>query len=169
MGLPYLTLSTFKNRTLMASEEVDYVQTNAPGFVEGRIAIRTSWIHARLRKRYGASIPFSSPVPETVLGWLTALVSLDCMRKRGMNPNDVAGAAFQADADKAEAEVREAADSQAGLFDLPAIEALEGASNVSTGGPLGYSETSPYVSAVVERNNGRAEDATGTGTGDVEP
>ena len=165
MSLPYLDLATFKTRTFMAAGEVDYVESDSACFIAGRIAIRTSWIHSRLRKRYGASLPFSEPVPEIILNWITALVTLDAMRKRGMNPQDPAAELMREDATRAEAEVKEAADSKDGLFDLPSPE--EGGSNVTTGGPLGYSETSPYVSAVRERTQGRAEDGTGTGTGDV--
>lgn len=163
MTTPYLTLATFKTRTLMASGEVDYVEVDSPGFVDARIAIRTSYIHGRLRKRYGnngaqASLPFSAPVPEIVLGWLTAMVTLDVLRKRGINPQDPQATMYAADVDTALAELKEAADSKDGLFDLPSTNTDGSDSAVTTGGPLGYSETSPYVWMTVERNNGRAQD-----------
>ncbi len=161
---PYLTLSTFRARTLMAPVEVDYVETDSPGFVESRIAIRTSWMHQRLRKRYGKSLPFAAPVPEIILGWLVVLVTIDVMRRRGMNPQDPTAAQFVDDATKAEAELKEAADSKDGLFDIPTGD--DGDSAVTTGGPLGYSEASPYVWAVRERIAGRAEDFNRTGSGD---
>lgn len=164
MSLPYLTLETFKTRTLIAGGEVDYVEAEAPGFTAQRIAIRTSWIHSRLTKRYGKSLPFSDPVPETILGWLTAFVTLDILRKRGLNPQDTTADFLVADVAKAEAEVKEASDSKDGLFDLPSPEG--GGSNVTTGGPLGYSETSPYVWVSKQLQAGIAEDVSGDGTGD---
>ncbi len=165
MSLPYLTLASFRVRTLVGVGEVDYVEADSPGFTAARIAIRTSWIHQRLRKRYGKSLPFGDPVPEILLGWLTALVSLDVMRKRGLNPQDPAAQMLADDATKAEAEVKEAADSKDGLFDLEGQEA-SASSSVSTGGPLGYSETSPYVWADRERVAGRVEDRNRNGSGD---
>lgn len=164
MSTPYLDLAAFKARTLMASGEVDYVAQDSPGFVESRIAIRTSYIHGRLRKRYGnngaqSTLPFSAPVPEIVLGWLTSMVTLDVLRKRGINPQDPQAAMYAADAETALAELKEASDSKDGLFDLPSSNVDGSDSAVTTGGPLGYSETSPYVWTIVERNNGRAQDA----------
>ncbi len=166
MALPYLTLASFRVRTLMGVGEVDYVEADSPGFTEARIAIQTDWLHQRLRKRYGKSLPFGVPVPEIVLGWLTALVSLDVMRKRGINPQDPAAEMLAADVLTAKEEIKEAADSKDGLFDLSS-NATDESSNVTTGGPLGYAETSPYVSMTRQRSAGRADDRNGTGGGDA--
>lgn len=157
MALPtYLDLPGFRQRTLMSVIEVDYVEVDSPGFTASRIAFATSYIHGRLRKRYGASLPFSAPYPEIILRWITELVTYDVLRKRGLNPQDPTAEMYRADAQRAFDEIKEAADSKDGLFDLPSPE--EGASNVSTGGPLGYSETSPYVWTDYERSIGRSED-----------
>jgi hypothetical protein len=144
--------------------EVDYVETDSPGFVASRVNVAISYIHGRLRKRYGNSLPFSAPYPEIILDWITRLVSYEVLRKRGLNPQDPNAEMFKADAERALAELKEAADSRDGLFDLPSPE--EGDSNVSTGGPLGYSEQSPYVWTNTQRQQGRAEDAqSGQNTG----
>ncbi len=164
MSLPYLTLATFRTRTIAGVGEVDYVEADSPGYTAARIAIRTSWIHQRLRKRYGKSLPFGDPVPEIILGWLTALVTLDVLRKRGLNPQDPTAEMFAADALKAEEEIKEAADSKEGLFDLEG--SAGGASNVTTGGPLGYSEASPYVAFDRQWVTGRTEDGNHSGSGD---
>lgn len=164
MALPYLTLETFRARSLMSVVEIDYVETDSPGFIDTRITVATSYIHGRLRKRYGATLPFGDPVPEILREWIVKLVTYECIRKRGINPSDPTAEAYKADAERALAELKEAADSKDGLFDLPSPE--DGDSNVSTGGPLGYSETSPYVWAQKQRNSGVQEDADGTGEGD---
>jgi hypothetical protein len=75
--------------------------------------------------------------------------------KRGCNPSDAQLVELFKDAEKAEAEIKEAADSETGLFDLPL---QSGASAISKGGPLSYSETSPYVWSTLQRDTGRGED-----------
>lgn len=153
---PYLDLAGFRARTMMATPEVDYVETDSPGFVLSRIAVAISYIHGRLRKRYGNSLPFGAPYPEIILDWIVRIVSYEVLRKRGANPQDPNCVQFKEDADRALAELKEAADSKDGLFDLPSPE--EGDSNVTTGGPLGYTETSPYVWGDYQRIQGQAED-----------
>lgn len=158
MALPaYLTLAQFRARTMLPAVEVDYVETDSSGFTATRINVAISYIHGRLRKRYGSSLPFASPYPEIILDWITRIVSYEVLRKRGINPQDPSAEMFRADAERALTELKEAADSKDGLFDLPSPE--EGDSNVSTGGPLGSSETSPYVWSTYQRRQGQAEDA----------
>ena len=107
---------------------------------------------------YSADNQYSAatPVPEAVLGWLVALVTIDLYRKRGVNPQDPTIQMVQDDATRALAELKEAADSDIGLFDLPQSDDLNSA--VDTGGPLGYSEASPYKWADKEARHGRRED-----------
>lgn len=96
------------------------------------------------------------PVPEIVLGWITTLVTDDLYRKRGRDPQDPAMVDLRDDVTRTLGEIKEAADSKDGLFDLPVSEDLDSA--VTTGGPLGYSETSPYVWPVIEKSVGQSED-----------
>lgn len=260
----YLDLLGFRRRTIMPAQDVDVLAELSPGFIEARIALRTSLVNARLRKRYGnnlaaSALPFgatppalaasgTSPpmpatlagvplvgsqqivlaivvggtlgtatvkvsvdggvsfappiataatlalnaanagaatglsalfpagtygtdnaytaptaVPEAILGWLTALVTLDAYQRRGANPQDPQMVLVVDAATAALAELKEAADSKDGLFDLPVNEAADSA--VTTGGPLGYSETSPFVWRRVEAELGIAEDIAHTGTG----
>ena len=114
----------------------------------------------------GARYQAAPPVLEFVLGWITTLVTDDCYRARGRDTQDPTMVDLRADVERTLADIKEAADSKDGLFDLPVSEDLDSA--VTTGGPLGYSETSPYVASVIERNIGQAEDravnaATGIG------
>lgn len=105
----------------------------------------------------------ATPVPGTMLRWLTILVTFDAYQKRGANPQDPALTWIKDAWDETKAEIREAADSKDGLFDLPASEDVDSA--ITTGGPLGYSETSPYVWTDAEERAGRAEDRSRSGTG----
>lgn len=251
---PYLDLAGFGRRTSMPGSEVTYIETDSPGFTASRIAVQSSWINGRLRKRYGntgknnslplgqnaptllaagtappsASLsgrptvgsvaivvtvpvggalgvaqmkvsidggisfgpttvtaasqgvpgtgltltfaplgPFSTdnvysaatPVPEIVLGWLTTLVTFDLYARRGINPSDPTFAQLQTDVERVTLEVKEAADSKDGLFDLPVSEDLDSA--VTTGGPLGFSDASPYAWQDRQARHGRAQDAHG--------
>lgn len=83
------------------------------------------------------------PVPETILRWLTILVTADVFRRHGVNPNDPLMVGLVDEVKQVRAEIEEAANSQTGLFDLPTSE--DQASAVTTGGPFVYSEQSPYT------------------------
>ncbi|HEY6464090.1 MAG TPA: hypothetical protein VIY73_28170 [Polyangiaceae bacterium] len=99
----------------------------------------------------------ASPVPEAFLDWLTVLVTLDAYDKRGHNPQDPALARLATRELEVRAEVKEAADSKDGLYDLPTSE--DESSAISSGGPLGASSASPYVSFSEQARRGREEDA----------
>jgi hypothetical protein len=141
MATPYLDLAGFTLRTVMPPGDVQLVEMKAPGYVAARLVIAQSKLDSRLRKRY--AIPFATPIPEIVLGWLTALVTPDVYRKRGVDPQDPQIASVEKDRDEAVAEIKEAADSQDGLFDLPLNEAMQ-TSAITSGGPMGSSQVSPY-------------------------
>lgn len=101
------------------------------------------------------------PVPEVVLGWLTDLLNLDVLQKRGsMSPID--REPYEKAAEKVYSDVELAANSKDGLFDLPVNEVSD--SNVRTGGPLMYTENSPYVSADQQACIGQQEDCQGGGS-----
>ncbi len=245
---PYLDLPGFQARSLVPARDVGLVEQVEPGFTAQRLAIWSSWINARLRKRYGtsAALPFGqsppalvpagaappavsligrptlgsmvvqiqittggplgtavfqwsrdggktsttgvvtaatvplagtglsatfaagvyatdnayaadTPVPGSVLGWLVALVSVDVMRKRGVNGQDPMIKEFFDEALAAKAELKEAADSKDGLFDLPASEDVGSA--IATGGPLGCSDVSPYAWQDRQAREGYRQDA----------
>lgn len=134
----YLDIAGLKTRTIMPALDFDALDT---GFVEARLAIGTSEINGRLRKRYAA--PFASPVPEIVLGWLTAIVTPDLYLRRGWDPSSEQSASVIAEAARARAEMKEAADSVEGLFDLPLRENTTD-EGISKGTPVVYAEASPY-------------------------
>lgn len=249
MSFPYLDLAGFLARTIIPSGDVAIVEAAQPGYTIQRIAAAQSFINARLRKRYGSSLPMgatppivevagvnppqvtlqgrsvvgsyqiriaittggtlgtaiakwtvdgtdpttaggatttataasvalgstglsaifpagtyaighsyaaATPVPEIVLGWLTALAQVDVFLKRGVNPQDPTIATTLDMRAQALTELKESADSNTGLLDIPTNEGTDSA--ITTGGPMGYAEQSPYTWTDVERANGRAED-----------
>lgn len=160
---PYLDLAGFKGLSLLPEAKIDRVHAENPSFFAATLVERSAHINSRLAKRYAA--PFAAPYPEVVLGWLTRLVDRRSLKKAGYDPEDLSAKEIIADEETALAEIKEAADSEKGLFDLP-LRADTTASGISKGAPLGYSESSPYVGFDRQRSTGREEDRQGTGTGD---
>lgn len=82
------------------------------------------------------------PVPDTILQWLTALVTEDVSIRHGINPNDPLSQRISERATLARQQIEQAANSKDGLWDLPASEDVGSA--IDTGGPRSHSEASPY-------------------------
>jgi len=156
----YLTPQQFSDRSVMPAEHLETIEALSPGWLATQLEQQSAWLDARLRKRYSA--PFASPYPAAVLGWLTDIVTLAAYLRRGVNAQDEQFQLIKEAAQNARAEVREAADSQTGLFDLPLAS---GESAISKGGPFGYSEQSPYVGFDVQRDAATLEDQSRRGTG----
>jgi hypothetical protein len=108
---------------------------------------------------YGSDNQYAAatPVPEIVLDWLTVQVTADLYAKRGANPEDPQMQWLREDLTRVYEEIKEAADSKDGLFDLPTSEDLDSA--VTTGGPLGCSDGSPYAWQDRQARRGGAQDA----------
>jgi hypothetical protein len=139
----YLTLAQFRLRTVMPGGDVDAIEAAAPGFLLQLLEDETEWLKARLRKRYAVESFDASP-PAIVLRWLVKMVTPQAYEKRGWNPSSEQDKAILDAGDAARAEVKEAADSEVGLFDLPLRQDAAG-SGISKGGPFGYAEASPYT------------------------
>lgn len=151
---PYLDVAGFRVRTEMPDEDVELVEARYPGFLLARLEEETSWINGRLMKRY--AVPFKAPVPAIVLGWLTKLVTPSVYRKRGWNATSEQDQQIL-DAEKtAREEIKEAANSNDGLFELPLRDRPD-VSAVSAGGPLAYSEASPYTWTDRQKEAARGE------------
>lgn len=153
--MAYLTVQEFATRSILSSTDVDYLETRYPGFLDSRLAVNTSRIHARLGKRY--DWPFASPVAEIVLGWLVALTTIDAFEKRGWDPSDVQSANVVQARDNALDEIKEAADAKDGLFELP-LRQDNPTTAITRGAPLVYTQTSPYAAMTSQRRIGRSED-----------
>lgn len=142
MPLSYLDVAALKARTIMPDTDVDALDVMYPGWIASRLAVGTSEINSRLRKRY--TVPFATPVPEVILGWLADLVTPVLYERRGWNPGDEQAKSITDAADRAREQMKEAAEAEGGLYDLPLRDDGD-ASAVSRGGPLAYAEASPYA------------------------
>lgn len=157
----FLSKEEFLQRTSMPRSYAEAIDVAETGWLDRQLSQKTSWIEARLAKRYG---PFTSPYPEVLQDWLAALVTFRCWLRRGHDPTDEQALLYKEEAAKAEAEIFEAANSETGLFDLPLRADLPGSTGISRGGTFGYSEQSPYVWMEAQRDTGRSEDGSGGGT-----
>lgn len=151
----YLSVAEFRTESLMPGSQVDALENEHPGFLAAKLARRSAAIDSRLRKRYAA--PFAAPYPDKVIEWLLAGVTLAAYLKLGVDPLDAQIADIKEAAQTADEELKEAADSNTGLFDLP-LRADTTDDGISKGGTLGYSEQSPYVWKDVQVDAARGDD-----------
>jgi hypothetical protein len=152
--MSYLTVAEFRDRTVMPQANVDALDDQEPGFLAAQIASAEAWINARLWKRY--DVPFSS-APEIVKSWVTILVTPAAYAKMGWQPSSESDReSILVPAETARAEVKEAADSETGLFELP-LRAGSTAEGISRGATLSYSEASPYTWQTEQRRRAGLE------------
>ena len=154
----YMTVAEFRSRTIMPGEDVDSLEIVKPGFLQVTLDDWSDEINARLRKRY--AVPFAAPTPPIILRWLNKLATREAYHARGYNPSSKEDqVAIEDAANRIEVELKEAADSKDGLFELP-LRADNASSGVAVGGPLSYSETSPYKWTDVQRSAAELEDTS---------
>lgn len=161
--MAYLDKDAFRDRSTMPSTVVDEVETKEPGWIDRKLEAESRYLDSRLAKRYEVPFDEGDP-PAAVCRWLEKIVTVEVYEKNGVQPDDPQYARYVAARDEAVAQIREAADSDTGLFELP-LRGSSSATGVTRGGPFGYSEQSPYVGFDLQAEAGREEDQNGSGTG----
>lgn len=156
----YLDVAAFRNRTIMPKEQIDRLEELQPGWLAAQLESSSRWADMWLAKRY--SVPFAAPYPEAVQSWVARMVTRRAYAAYGFPASDEQLALVTSDADKAEEEVKQAADGQLGLIDLAPSD--QSAAKVMYGGTRVYSESSPYVSKDVQRATAWREDTNRRGT-----
>lgn len=154
-SVAYQTYDEFLARTTMPASFVAEVEARTPGWIAIRLLINSANIDARLCKRYDA--PFTAPAPLIVCDWLTRIVTLETWLKRGVSATDEQFLEYKQQATEAAADIKEAADSNTGLFNLP-LRADTDESGVTRGYVLSSSQASPYAWMDDQVRDGRAED-----------
>lgn len=157
----YLDLAGFRDLTIVPSDVIDRAEARSPGWIAAQLEAESSWIDARLAKRY--AVPFTAPYPSIVKRWLARIVSATLYDKHGVDPTDQQAQRYYDGETAAKAEIKEAADAVDGLLELP-LRADTSATGVSRGRPRSYSEASPYVSRDRQWERGAREDAQRGGT-----
>jgi phage gp36-like protein len=156
----YLTMSEFRERTRVPPEFIDELEARSPGFIDANLSDQSAYVDALLGKRY--VVPFVAPYPIAVMRWLTALTTLDVWLRRGVAATDVEMEIFRAQYDTAVAELKEAANSRDGLFELPQRQDTS-AAGIAKQYPKTYTENSPFVWKRVQVCAGRRQDINGRG------
>jgi hypothetical protein len=153
-----ITLAQFKELTLMPGDAVDEVETRrGSGYTLRQLDRYWNWIQAVLRKRYDVAAMAVNP-PETAIGWLVDLTTKELYDARGWDPSGKSDETAVLERFKAaKVEIKEAADSEKGLSELPLLK-TDTTDGVSKGGPMAYSEQSPYTWATLQQEAGEAED-----------
>jgi hypothetical protein len=123
----------------MPEEDVDDLVARYPAFVAAQLEVLTGEIYSRLRKRY--KTPFD-PVPIVAKGWLADMIAPVLYARRGVDPSDDQMQQLRDAAARAREQIKEAADSENGLYDLPLLDTADPTA-IAKAGPLGYSE-GPY-------------------------
>jgi hypothetical protein len=150
----YLTLAEFKDATVLPEGYADAVEASEADWTLAKLTFLSGYINARLAKRY--AVPFVAPIPPVILDWLERLASWAVLLKRGCDPTDQQTAEIKERATLALAEIREAADSKEGLFELPLRDDTS-ADGISKGFVQGYSEASPYTWTQIQLEAAEAE------------
>jgi hypothetical protein len=157
----YLSIARFKLLSTIPSAFVDEIEIVSVGFTDAQLEYWSAWIDAQLAKRYAT--PFDLPYPTALEGWLARIVTPRIWSKRGVNPEDQQWKEVKQDDLDARAEIKEAANSETGLYDLP-LRSDTTDSGISRGFPKAYSEQSPYVWTTQQADRGMQEDESGGGT-----
>lgn len=162
--MSYLDLDEYKKYSVLPSVDIDDVETIQAGWIDFELEHASRFVDSRLSKRY--TIPVAAPYSAVVCYWVARIVDPRVLKKRGVDATDQQFLSIDEDAKDAKEEIKEAANAEDGLFDLPLLDTAD-ASAISKGAPRGYSEASPYVGMDVQEELGREEDIAGEGSGDV--
>lgn len=164
-----LTEADFRRISLVPPAWVERVQTQLfpsepgqPSWVLEQCRLKQAWVYSRLDLNYDVQ-KFGDPVPAIIKQWIAYLVAADLLMLLGDEPNQEDIDRYEKRADQSRADIEAAANSETGLFSLPLKQgtSTDGAQRKT----VRYTHTaSPYVSLRMQRDRGRAEDESGTGT-----
>lgn len=147
----YPSLQNVMDFGVLLEEDVRWLEERYPGLVLRIAEAVSSSFDDFLSKRYGT--PFQAPYPVSLIQHVVAVVVYLLITKRGVKVEGTKLEAARLAHDLAWAWVKEAADSKDGLIELVRAQATpRGAVAVDRGGPLAYSEASPYSWMDVQRD-----------------
>lgn len=154
-------IERFKLLSTLADAQVDELEALYPGWCELQFQVHSAHIDGRLRKRYAA--PFVAPYALMLETWISALVTLRANVKLGVRQTDEQFQTAVTDDKQARDDIKEAADAEDGLFDLP-LRANTTESGIVAATTLCQTERSPYVGFDVTKAAADLEDQNGRPT-----
>lgn len=141
----------------MPPQDIDELELQQSGIVDATATAVSGMFDSKLIKRYAA--PFLTPFPNALIFNVARETAWRLWLKRGFNPSGQTDQAIEKDHLEAMEWLKDAADSKDGLVELPKKETDLGKSGaVNAGGPLSYSEQSPYVWADLQEQTALQED-----------
>lgn len=123
--------------------DLDAIEADAPGCIEGTIQAMSGYADSRLRKRY--VVPLVAPFPEPIRLHVAALVTASLYLRRGPQPAGEQNEAITALRQEALDFLKELADGKDGLAELPLRADLQTTEGVAVGGPLAFTSSDPYA------------------------
>lgn len=149
--MSYATFQQIRRLGVLRPSDIDRIEVQEPGITMERAEAVTATANTRLSKRYRT--PFNAQNPPIALAkYVAVMTTYELLFDfRGVNPDSDQKAkaedamAFQV------SWLKDAVDSKDGDAELRAAETGLGDSAVNAGGPLGYSEASPYSWMDVQR------------------
>jgi len=148
----YLTLAAYRSITTLDGSIVDLCAAKGKD-VQRWLDMGSAHIRSRLEKRYAIDWTEISnqPVPDKIIQWLVLLTDIPVCKSAGVTPEGRVDDWAREDETRTNDELKEAADAENGLFELPLRET--GASAVHIGVPhvIDFLTPSTYWDAVAGR------------------
>lgn len=137
----YIDIGYVRENGILDPVDIDAFEALYPGRIDKLCATWSRMADSVLAKRYAT--PFALPVPEALKLAVCRLVTVQIAKQRGPVPG-ADWSLFEKEEAAANTYLRETADAEKGLVELPLRELVADAEGVSKGGPYGYSESDPY-------------------------
>ena len=140
----YLALATYKQRTTIDASIVTLCENKGKD-VAWWLESASAQINTRLAKRYAVDFASPGPVPDQIIFWLIRLVNIDVWECAGGLPEGREDGWADAARKQVYEEIKEAADAENGLYELPLRNTDPlGASAINKGGPMVVSFNTIY-------------------------
>ncbi len=142
--MSYATLQQIRRLGVMRPSDIDRIEVQEPGITMERAEAVTATANSRLSKRYRTPFSVSNP-PLALVKYVAVVTTYELLFDvRGVNPDSDQKEKAEDAYVRAEAWLTAAVDAEKGDAELRAAEGGLGDSAVNKGGPLFYSEQTPY-------------------------
>ena len=138
----YVDIEFYKAHATLDEEDVNAFESQYPGRLAKLFATWSRYVDAFLRKVY--VVPFVAPFPVEIRICVTRLVTSELKKIVGYRPGTSDKEVCDADVVLAMEFLKELRDAKDGRLELPLKNETPEAEGVAKGGPLFFSEQSPY-------------------------
>ena len=140
----YLALATYKQRTTIDASLVQLCENKGKD-VAWWLESASAQINTRLAKRYAVDFASPGPVPDQIIFWLIRLVNIDVWECAGGLPEGREDGWADAARKQVYEEIKEAADAENGLYELPLKNTdTLGSSAVNKGAPFVHEDATVH-------------------------